>query len=116
MDLEDAVQRAREVRSRYALLEVARYGREWSTVDLMNGLVGDVGDLSKLVAAHSGVRQGPADLKGALEHELADCLWSLLVLADAVDVDIVSAFVSTMRSIDAYLDEQLADSETPSHE
>ncbi|TCO45044.1 hypothetical protein EV646_109219 [Kribbella antiqua] len=113
MELEDVVRRAREVRSRYALLEVARYGREWSTADLMNGFMGDVGDLAKLVAVHSGVREGPADLKGALEHELADCLWSLLVLADAVDVDIVSAFVNTMRSIDTYLDEQL--SETPVH-
>jgi NTP pyrophosphatase (non-canonical NTP hydrolase) len=108
MDMQDAARRAREVRKLYAALEVARYGREWTATDLMNGLMGDIGDLSKLVAASAGIRQGPEDLKAALEHEIADCLWSLLVVADALGIDVGSAFISTMDSIGAYLRQQLS--------
>jgi NTP pyrophosphatase (non-canonical NTP hydrolase) len=31
--------------------------------------------------------------------ELADCLWSVMVLADAYDVDLESAFVRTMGEL-----------------
>ncbi|WP_276309383.1 hypothetical protein [Cryobacterium aureum] len=39
--------------------------------DLMLGFVGDVGDLSKLVQARTGIR-GTDDLEAKLTHELAD--------------------------------------------
>ena len=49
--------------------------------ELTLGLVGDVGDLVKLVQAHEGVR-AIENARPALEHELADVLWSLLVIAN----------------------------------
>lgn len=107
MKLEDAAQRAREIRRRYAELETQRHGRAWTAVDLMNGLTGDVGDLAKLVGAYAGIRQGPERLSEALEHELADCLWSVLVLADAVDVDLGAAFEATMDQLEDHLTECL---------
>ena len=39
------------------------------------------------------------DLDAALAHELADYLWSVLVLADCYDVDLQAAFVDTMATI-----------------
>jgi NTP pyrophosphatase (non-canonical NTP hydrolase) len=68
----------------------------WSTGDLALGFMGDVGDLAKLVMAVDGRR----DIEGArarLGHELADCLWSVLVLADRYGVDLVDEF-QTMTS------------------
>jgi len=78
--------RALEVREQYAAFEERTYGRQWSLQDLALGLVGHVGDLVKLVQAHKGVR-AVRNARPALEHELADVLWSLLVIAKRRDVD-----------------------------
>lgn len=68
----------------------------------MLGFLGDVGDLAKLVQGKAGVRPRE-DLDEALAHELADCLWSVLTLADAYGVDLEAAFVSTTDGLDAHL-------------
>lgn len=98
----ELVARAREVRSKYAAMETARYGREWSREELMLGFLGDVGDLAKLVQGKEGVRPRD-DLDEAFAHELADCLWSVLVLADAYGVDLEGAFSRTMDQLDRQL-------------
>jgi NTP pyrophosphatase (non-canonical NTP hydrolase) len=102
MEFSELVTRAREVRSEYAAMETARYGREWSREELMLGFLGDVGDLAKLVQGKEGVRPRD-DLDEAFAHELADCLWSVLVLADAYAVDLESAFSRTMDQLDEHL-------------
>lgn len=102
LTLEQASDRANEIRSLYANYESATYGREWTTQELMLGFLGDVGDLAKLVQAATGVRNiANADEK--LAHEFADCLWSLHVLAKQLNVNIESAFEETMDSIEASL-------------
>lgn len=93
---------ARDVRARYAEVEAARYGRSWTREEIMLGFLGDVGDLAKLVQGKEGVRPRD-DLDEALAHELADCLWSVLTLADAYDVDLEAAFFGTMRALSAHL-------------
>jgi len=103
MDFQQMQQRARRVRSRYAEVEASTYGRSWTTEEIMLGFLGDVGDLAKLVQGKAGVRPRE-DLDAALAHELADCLWSILSLADAYDVDLAAAFASTMDELDAVLD------------
>ena len=97
------VERARGVRARYAAAEAERYGRSWTREELMLGFLGDVGDLAKLVQGKEGVRPR-SDLDEALAHELADCLWSVIVLADAYGVDLEDAFGLTMRELSAHLD------------
>ena len=79
MELENLFQKAIEVREQYAKLEQENYGRVWSREEITLGFVGDVGDLAKLVMAEEGVRNIP-EAKQKLAHELADCLWSILVL------------------------------------
>jgi NTP pyrophosphatase (non-canonical NTP hydrolase) len=102
VDFADVVARAHAVRGRYAELEQARYGREWSTEELMLGFVKDVGDLALLVQAKEGVRD-VADLDAKLAHELADCLWSLIVVAECYGIDLEQAFAETMDDIEARL-------------
>lgn len=68
----------------------------------MLGFLGDVGDLAKLVQGKAGVRDRD-DLDAALQHELADCLWSVFVLADCYEVDLESAFTATMQQLSAQL-------------
>ena len=104
MEFEQMQQRARAVRSRYAAVEASAYGRSWTTEEIMLGFLGDVGDLAKLVQGKAGVRPRE-DLDEALAHELADCLWSVMTLADAYDVDLAAAFASTMDELDEALAE-----------
>ncbi|MBA3783041.1 MAG: nucleotide pyrophosphohydrolase [Nocardioides sp.] len=94
--------KARAVRAQYAEFEAARYGRAWTEEELMLGFLGDVGDLAKLVQGKAGVRPRD-DLDEALAHELADCLWSVMALADVYDVDLESAFDDTMDSLSEHL-------------
>jgi NTP pyrophosphatase (non-canonical NTP hydrolase) len=102
MELAALTTRALQVRQRYAEAEQTRHGRPWTREELMQGFVGDVGDLMKLVMAKSGVR--PADeVDRKLAHELADCLWSVLVLAKAYDVDLEKEFLATMTELEAKL-------------
>jgi len=89
---------ARRVSALYAERDVERFGRAWGANELVLGFVGDVGDLARLAQAKAGVRPHP-DLDAAVAHELADCLWSVIALADAFDVDLESAFRDTMESL-----------------
>jgi NTP pyrophosphatase (non-canonical NTP hydrolase) len=91
MELTDLIRQARETRALYQELETRLYGRSWTLEDLLIGFMGDVGELAQLVQANTGIREIPETRK-RLEHELADCLWSVLVLADKLDVDIEKAF------------------------
>lgn len=101
MDFSELIQKALEVRGLYRKVEAERYGRSWTTGEIALGLVGDVGDLAKLVQAHAGVRGhlDESELKKHLSHELADCLWSILVLAHEMDVDVEEGFLETMEEL-----------------
>jgi NTP pyrophosphatase (non-canonical NTP hydrolase) len=69
--------------------------KPWGASEYVQGFVGDVGDLTKLVMAKEGLRP-QRNVDAALRHELSDCLWSILVLAAEYDVDLESAFRATM--------------------
>lgn len=90
----------------YEQLELKRYGRVWTTQELALGFVGDVGDLAKLIQANAGVRD-IEDCQAKLEHELSDCLWSILVLANKCGIDLQAAFVRNTREISEYVAGQL---------
>jgi NTP pyrophosphatase (non-canonical NTP hydrolase) len=103
MQLSALSSRAQAIRQLYDE-QARRDGRRpWTAAEFAQGFAGDVGDLMKLVMAKQGLRPAPSgkpDLDAALAHELADCLWSVLVLADACNVDLESAFVRTMEDLE----------------
>jgi NTP pyrophosphatase (non-canonical NTP hydrolase) len=105
-EFQNLVQRAVEVRGQYAELEQRTFGTSWTSEQVALGFVGDVGDLMKLVLAQGGVRDIP-DAKQKLAHELADCLWSILVLAHAYDVDLEGAFLATMDDLEQHIASEL---------
>ena len=102
MSLSALSARAQRVRQLYATLETKRGGRPWTRAELAQGFVGDVGDLMKLLMARDGLRP-VTRLTARLRHEFGDCLWSLLVLAEACDVDLEAAFHSTMNELERRL-------------
>ena len=105
MDLDALTQRALQIHHQYQDLNEKRFGRGWTRDEIALGFMGDVGDLMKLVIAQNGVRDIP-DSDAKIAHELADCLWSVLVLSQLYHVDLESAFEKTMQEIETYIASQ----------
>ena len=98
MTYEELLSRAKEVRAKYDQLNAKR-GVSWNEQNIMSGFVGDVGDLSKIIMAKHSLRT-MEDMDIKLAHELADCLWSILVLADKYGIDLSTEFQKTMDGIE----------------
>lgn len=90
--LTDLAKKSLAVRNHYNDLQQADGNKIWNAQDRVAGFVGDVGDLSKLVMAKYSLRRGPENIDSALKHELSDCLWSILIIADELNIDLEEAF------------------------
>ena len=101
-DLIDLQKKAQEIRRKYDELNTKDGHAKWDGVDYVAGFVGDVGDLVKLVMAKDGKRRGN-DIDAKLKHELGDCLWSLLVIANHYGINLEDAFSSTMSELNERL-------------
>ena len=99
MEFKQIIERAKEIREKYAELELKKYGKSWNRENHVQGLIGDVGDLMKLVMVKQGIRKID-DVDNKLKHELADCLWSILVIANEYNIDMEKAFLETMNELE----------------
>ncbi len=99
-------QQALVIRDLYDALNMKVRGRVWTREELMLGFVGDVGDLAKLAMAADGARDMPGG-PAALGHELADCLWCVLVLAHLHEIDLPAEFDRTMHELEGVIRSQL---------
>jgi NTP pyrophosphatase (non-canonical NTP hydrolase) len=106
MDFAEMSDRALEVRAYLEDHERRSHGRPWTTEELTLGLVGDVGDLAKLIQAHEGVRASEGT-NAKLRHELADILWSVIVIASRCGVDLEASFFETMDEIQRTVSKEL---------
>lgn len=97
--LTDMQRDALEVLRRYDDLSTRAIGRTWTNTEVALGFVGDVGDLSKFVMAEEGARSFPGDNRARLIHELCDCIWSCLVLADRYNIDLATEFPAQMDDL-----------------
>lgn len=105
MTFDEITKRAVAVRAKYDELN-NRNGVSWDETDLMSGFVGDVGDLSKIIMAKKGLREMD-DIDEKMAHELADCLWSVCVLAHKFGIDLEAEFAKTMDGLDKRIDAKL---------
>lgn len=103
MNLDDLQQRAVQIRKKYDTLNQRTGNATWSGRDFMAGFVADVGELSEILMAKDGLRK-MEDVDTKLAHELSDCLYSILILADTYDIDLASAFMKTMDELTARID------------
>ncbi len=98
-DLMELQKQAMAIRLRYAELNEKDGHDKWGPKDYAMGFAGDFGDLQKLIMAKENMRQID-DVDKKLKHELADCLWSILVLAEHYGIDLESEFLNTMKELD----------------
>lgn len=106
-DLSELQQQAIEIRRRYYDLNRKDGHDHWGPKDYVMGLVGDVGQLVKIIMAKENMRRMD-DVDAKLQHELADCIWSLLVIADHYDIDLTDAFHETMKEIEERITKAMA--------
>jgi NTP pyrophosphatase (non-canonical NTP hydrolase) len=97
-DIKILEQRALEIRRKYDALNKSRQAEPWDALKLAKGFKKDVSDLIDIL------QSSPPDSR-KLNHELADCLWSVLVIARKLDVDIERAFWTTMGELDQRFEE-----------
>lgn len=102
MDFQEFVKRAKEIKEVNAKLSQAENSKPFTMNERAQGLVGDVGELMKLISAKNGFRSYE-NLDAKLAHELSDCLWSIMMLADDLGVDLEKSFFKTMNEIEARL-------------
>ncbi|MER7055967.1 MazG nucleotide pyrophosphohydrolase domain-containing protein [Streptomyces sp. NPDC000351] len=107
MGLDELRWRALRTHDLYDELNMRERGRVWTREEFIPGYMADVGDLAKLILAEEGARAVRPDSQAALEHELADCLWSVLILAHRYGIDLESAFVRTMRDLEKTISARL---------
>ena len=98
MDYNSLKDKALQISNLYDRLNKQRGQQVWDSQAVMAGFVGDVGDLSKLIMAKNNLRSKD-DIDEKLAHELSDCLWSILVLADKLGIPLDIAFMSTMNEL-----------------
>lgn len=87
-DIKQLTEEAMKLRKKYEQLETETYGRPWSNVELMSAFSADIGQLSKLIMIKEGLRKDSNFSNEKLSHELADCLWCILVLASKYNIDL----------------------------
>lgn len=92
------IDRAREIQNLYRAHNEAAGEKRWEVAQYVQGLVSDVGDLNKLILAH----EGHLTMDGVpkkLEHEVVDCLWAVLVIAQELNIDLAEAFPREMDAL-----------------
>ena len=97
MEFKDILKKAKEIKERYASQNKKLGHEKWRAQDYYQGFVGDVGDLGKLIMAKNNLRHYKQQDK-KLAHELSDCLWSILVLADELDINLEKEFLKAKLS------------------
>jgi NTP pyrophosphatase (non-canonical NTP hydrolase) len=107
-NLQELQQRALHIKQLYSRLNLQAGRSEWTAQDYAMGFVGDVGDLQKLVMARAGKRHVD-DVDAKLAHELSDCLWSLLILANQYDINLEDVFSKTMNELELRIESQTKD-------
>ena len=108
-DFASLIKLALEVSNHYDELNLKDGQHKWGASERMSGFVGDVGTLSKLIMAKQGLRRGPENLDAELAHEMADCLWSIIVIADQLNIDLETEFVKVMDELHERIERQKAD-------
>ncbi len=102
-ELEESALKLNEL---YEALEIKLYGRVWTTEELALGFVGDIGDLAKLVQANAGIRKID-NFKSKLGHELSDCLWSVIVLANKCGIDLEAEYSKNIKELMEHVSKEL---------
>ena len=99
MEFKELIKKAKEIQLAYKNLNKNSGIKQWTIAEYAQGFMGDVGDLTKLIMAKNNYRT-IEDIDKKLAHELADCLWSIIIISGELGIDLEAEFVSTMNELE----------------
>ncbi len=99
MGFRTIIDRAKEIQKLYTQIDKSRLGQEWPRGEYVKGFAADVGALMKLTMGKDGLRE-IENVDEKLAHELADCLYSVIIIADKYGIDLEEAFEETMVQLE----------------
>lgn len=100
-DIKDLQKKALEINQSYAERGKRKGEKPWTTEQLAKGYAGDVRELIELL-------EGKGAPQNKLSHELGDCLWSVLVIAYKLGIDVEQAFWRTMAELEERFEKEKA--------
>lgn len=98
MEFQKLKETALQIKALYAEHNKSTGQQKWDLAAYTQGFVGDVGDLAKLVMAKQNLRR-IEDVDAKIAHELADCLWSTIAIADELNINLETVFLKTMEEL-----------------
>lgn len=100
MAFQKMVESAREVTTLYDQLNNQQGFSSWKLQEHLQGFMEDLGTLSRLTMMKSGLRPNTyEDLDERLIHEVCDCLWVTIKIADELGIDLESEFPKQMNKL-----------------
>lgn len=99
MDFKKIIKLTKKIRDLYVKLDEEKHGKEWSRDEYVKAFVADVGVLVKLTMAKDGLREVDK-VNEKLKHELADCLFGIITIAEKYGIDLEKAFFETMNELE----------------
>ena len=89
-----------EIKKIYEQINQKDYHKKWRVEDYTMGMIGDCGDLCKLIMAKNKLRRTKSkDLDKDIEHELVDILWSLIVISEELGVDLEKSAITQLNRL-----------------
>lgn len=108
--MDHLIQKAKKVKDQYRELNKLKGEKEWTYKDYADGFVGDVGDLIKMLQAKDNLRSyTKGNLDEDIKHELSDCLWSILVIADELNIDLETVYKSKIDELSVWVEEKIVE-------
>lgn len=77
---DEQIKRALSIQKKYRIQNSSEGRVSWEIIDYIAGFNADVGQLTKLIMAKTNRRGIKGDVDQMLQHELGDCLWSIIIL------------------------------------
>jgi len=102
MEFQKLINRAMDLRRQYEGKEKQFYGSPMTDEDIVQGFLGDVNNLVKLIRAEHG-KLTIANSREKLEAQLAHCLWSVIVLSKIHNFELEQSFMEAMDRLENHL-------------
>ncbi len=107
MEFKEIIKKAKAIKAAYAYLNKVEGYKSWSLEEHVQGLVGDIGDLTKLMMASKGFRfSDENDVDAGMAKELADCLLSVIMIAVELNVDLEKEFLKNIKKLEDGISER----------
>ncbi|KKT28629.1 MAG: MazG nucleotide pyrophosphohydrolase [Candidatus Yanofskybacteria bacterium GW2011_GWA1_44_21] len=86
---------AEEIKMAYAEGNRKKGRKIWAAPEYAQAFVGDVGDLLKYIVSYTDNPTKAGYKK--ISHELADCLWSVIIIAQELGIDVEREYLINME-------------------